>query len=147
MSYAALFVGILIIVLVVIAAYHALSTNTPQRTLLRDEQGKLVAVGERERAAGHLSGRGSQTSDTLQLTRGAYRIDYQFDALTRLALLDLLDGSDDTLLIKSGAGTEGFTLESDGRYRFLIEPTDESASWQIIYYALATRSPTQGEVL
>ncbi len=130
-AYADLLIGILIIVLLVIAAYHAVREDTSKRVLQRNDQGRLIAIGERERAAGDLSGRGTQTSAPLQLAAGAYRIDYQFEALTRLALIDRT--SEETLLIKSGAGTEGFEVSETGRYRLRVEPTDEGAAWRVQY--------------
>ena len=132
MPYSDLFVGILIIILLAIAAYHVLSSaDQPTRQLQRDESGKLVAIGEHQRVQGQWSGRGSQTSASLELAAGSYRIDYQFDAPTRLALIDA--NGDDTLFIKSGAGTEGLEIGAAGRYRFLIEPNHESAEWKIVY--------------
>ncbi|MEO8394017.1 MAG: hypothetical protein ABI700_13590, partial [Chloroflexota bacterium] len=74
------------------------------------------------------------TSAPLQLAAGSYRIDYQFDALTRLALLDAT--SEETLFIKRGAGTEPLEILEAGRYRLLIEPTDEGATWSIAYRQL-----------
>jgi hypothetical protein len=142
MSYESLLIGILVIVLLVIAAYHALasgapSANVPERQLWRDEEGKLVAVGERQPTApSTLSGRGAQTTNVLQLAAGAYRIDYQFDALTRLALID--DNNEETILIKSGAGSAGFEITEGGRYRLRVEPAAEGAAWQIAYRRIGT---------
>ena len=138
MPYADLFVGLLIIVLLIVVAYRVLSSSgeTPDRALYHDDSGKLIALGERERAEGQLSGCGSQTSAALELTAGAYRIDYQFDALTRLALIDA--NGDETLLIKSGTGTEGFEISEAGRYRLLVEPNDENASWRILYHQIGS---------
>ena len=130
MSYADLFLGLLIIALLIVAAVRILAPP-PARELQRDDQGRLVAIGERARSAGQISGRGSQTSAPLTLAAGAYRLDYDFAALTRLALIDA--GGDETLLIASGAGTQGFEVAQAGRYRLLVEPNDESAAWRIDY--------------
>jgi hypothetical protein len=136
MSYADLFVGILIIVLLVIVAVRVLSPRTAAqvgRTIWRDERGSVVAIGERQGTPpGQWSGRGTQTSPPMQLAPGSYRIDYQFAALTRLALLDAT-GFEDTLFIKRDTGTEMLTLAEAGRYRLVIEPTDEGAAWSIAY--------------
>jgi hypothetical protein len=142
MLYADLFVGILIIVLLILVAVRVLSASNPAQTgrsVRRDEQGKVIVIGERQGTSpGEFSGRGTQTSPPLQLAPGTYRIDYQFDALTRLALLDAT--GEDTLFIKSGAGTEALTIEAVGRYRLLVEPTDENAAWSIHYRPIMTRA-------
>ncbi len=135
MPYADLFVGILLIVLLVIAAVRILSPKTdPTRALFRDKKGELVAIGGRKPSAGQISGRGAQTSAPLQLAAGTYRIDYQFDALTRLGLIDT--EGDETVLIKSGAGTESLTIAVTGRYHLRIEPNDEGAAWWVAYRQL-----------
>jgi hypothetical protein len=132
MSYESLLIGILVIILLVIAAYHLLSASAPNRKLWRDEGGKLVAIGERQPTEPSVwSGSGVQTTDALQLAAGAYRIDYQFDAPTRLAIID--ETSEETLLIKSGVGIAEFEIASAGRYRLLIEPADERAAWSLAY--------------
>lgn len=132
MPYTDLFAGILIILLLVIAAYHILAGGSPaDRKLLRDDSGKLIAVGERERSAGRLTGRGSDESPALSLNAGRYRIHYEFDGLTRLALIAA--SGDDTLIITSGTGETEFEIGAAGRYRLLIEPGDETAAWTIHY--------------
>lgn len=138
MSYESLLIGILIIVLLVVAAYHALSPRAPGRRLWRDAQGNVVAIGEREKAADQLAGRGTETSAPLQLAAGRYRIDYQFEALTRLALLSA--GEDETLLITSGTGSTGFEVTAAGRYQLRVEPDDERAAWQVVYRQIALRN-------
>ena len=131
MAYADLLVGLLIIVLLAIAAYHALAGSPANRTLIRDEQGHLTAVGEREHSAGRLSGQGKGESPPLHLNAGRYHIRYEFKSLTRLALIDA--NSDDTLIITSGVGETAFEIGAAGSYYFLIEPSDESAAWTIHY--------------
>ncbi len=133
MSYADLLIGLLIIVLLSVAAYSILSKSgdQPDRQLWRDKNGELIAIGGHERSSGQLSGRGSHTSAPLQLAAGRYRIDYQFDAPTRVALIDA--NGDETLFIKSGTGAEGFEIEATARYRLLIEPNDEDAQWRLEY--------------
>jgi hypothetical protein len=150
MSYADLFVGILIIVLLILAATRVLSPKAEPggRALRRDERGNLIAIGERQGTApGQWSGRGTQTSPPLQLAPGTYRIDYQFETLTRAALLDAT--GEDTLFIKRGTGMETLTIAEAGRYRLLVEPTDEGAAWNIAYHpvmALGTEPPEIGEL-
>ena len=133
MRYEDLFVGIIMITLLIVAAVRILSPKNPasHRELLHDSEGKLVAIGSRSLSNGQLSGQGSLTSAPLELAAGSYRIDYQFDALTRLALLDTT--GEETLFIKRGAGTEPLEILVAGRYRLLIEPTDEGATWQVSY--------------
>lgn len=140
MSYADLFVAILIIILLIIASVHILKPKpeADRRTVWTDERGNVVAIGERRGTSpGELSGRGTYTSPALQLSPGTYRIDYQFEALTRLALLD--STGEETLFIKSGSGAESLTIAGAGRCRLLIEPTDEGAAWRIAYRPIAAR--------
>ncbi|MBI1257325.1 MAG: hypothetical protein GC204_07635 [Chloroflexi bacterium] len=132
MRYEDLFVGILIIVLLIVAAIRILSPKpAPTRDLHYAGDGSLAAIGAYTGSHGKLSGVGSLTSAPLHLRAGSYRIDYQFDAPTRLALLD--DASETTLYITSGIGTAGYTLTVGGRYRLLVEPADENAAWSLEY--------------
>ncbi|MCC6803666.1 MAG: hypothetical protein IT319_12355 [Anaerolineae bacterium] len=143
MSYADLLIGILIIVLLALAAYHALTPHAPGRRLWRSAHGDVIAIGERQRNAGVLQGSGTSTSDPRQLAVGSYRIDYQFDTLTRLALLGA--GDDETLVITSGAGSTSVEIIVSGRYQFRVEPKDEKASWRIACYPIGTSSqPADG---
>ncbi|HVU11908.1 MAG TPA: hypothetical protein VHD90_11545 [Phototrophicaceae bacterium] len=136
MSYADLLIGLLMIALVSVAAYSLLahSGDQPDRQLWRDKKGELIAIGDHQRSSGQVSGRGAQTSAPLQLAAGHYRIDYQFDAPTRVALIDA--NGDETLFIKSGNGAEGFEIAETARYRLLIEPNDDNAEWRIAYRQL-----------
>jgi len=123
MRYEDLFVGLLIIALLIVAAIRILSPKpAPHST----------------QPEGTLSGRGSLTSAPLELSPGFYRIDYQFEALTRLALLD--STGDNTLFITSGTGTQGFQITAAGRYRLRVEPADENASWSITYRQIRDRT-------
>ncbi|MEO8397547.1 MAG: hypothetical protein ABI700_31405, partial [Chloroflexota bacterium] len=78
MRYEDLFIGILIITLLIVAAVRILSpkNSASRRELFHDSQGKLVAIGDRSPSKGQLSGQGSLTSAPLQLAAGSYRIDY-----------------------------------------------------------------------
>ena len=132
MSYESLLIWVLVIVVLAVFAYGILSSSSPGRKLWRDEKGKLVAIGERQSTEpGRLSGHGSEMSGRLQLEAGTYRIDYQFDALTRVALVDA--NGDETLFIKGGDGTEPMTIPASGSYRLLLEPADEDAAWTLTY--------------
>jgi hypothetical protein len=135
MRYEDLFIGILLIILLIVAAYRILSPKPAPRDLLRDQDGKLISIGDRTQPQGKLTGHGSLTSAPLELTAGSYRIDYQFEALTRLALLDSV--SEETLFIKRDAGTESLEIPVSGCYRLLVEPADESAAWSITYRQLS----------
>lgn len=134
MRYEDLFVGILIITLLVIAAARILLPH-------RDDQNETLSSGDARRVSeGQLSGRGIETSAPLKLAAGLYRIDYDFEALTRLALLDPRDGGDETLVIASGTGETSVEIERAGRYRLHVEPPDASAAWRIHYRSVFTRS-------
>ena len=123
--------GILIIAPLAIAAYHVLAGSSGNRTLIRDEQGHLIAIGEREHSVGRLGGQGKGENPPLHLKAGRYRIRYEFDSLTRLALIDT--SGDETLIITSAPAKPSSQIGAAGGYRFLIEPSDESAAWTIHY--------------
>ena len=136
MRYEDLFVGILIIVLLGVVAYRVLSPKpAPTRDLHYAEDGSLAAIGARTGPHGKLSGVGPLTSAPLELRAGSYRIDYQFDALTRLALLDAT--SEETLFISRESGSEPLEIVVSGRYRLRIEPVDENAAWSLSYRQLS----------
>lgn len=137
MPFEALVVALLVLLVVGYFAYRFRASGALTRKLWRDEQGSLVAIGERRGAAGgSLSGSGTILSDPLQLAAGNYRIDYQFATATRVALVDA--NGDETLFIKSGTGAEPLTIAASGRYRFLVEPADETAAWQLAYRPLGS---------
>lgn len=79
------------------------------------------------------SGKGTWSSQPVRLAQGSYRLEYRFpaSALVRLGLVSMIDGEDDTLLIKSGSGVVGFDVASQGRYIVLVQPADESAEWRL----------------
>ncbi len=134
MRYEDLFVGILIIVLLAIAAARILAPKREDgRGLLRDQAGALIAMGDQRQTEGTLSGRGAQTSASLQLAAGLYRIAYDFKTLTRLALIDPLDGSDETLIITSGTGETSVEIAQAGRYHLRVEPNGRAAAWSVHY--------------
>ncbi len=115
------------------AVFHAGGTAAPNRTLLHDDQGKLVAIGGREPTpASQLNGQGRRMSVPLQLGAGSYRIDYQFEVNTRLALVDET-GDEETLVLGMGAGTKRLTIPEAGQYRLLFEPNTEKGTWSVIY--------------
>jgi hypothetical protein len=102
------------------------------RTLLHDAEGKLVAIGGHQRTEpGQLSGAGVKMSAPLRLTRGAYRIEYQFQVHTRLAIVD--DEGEETLTMGVGAGTIRMGIPQTGTYRLLMEPIDKVGTWTVIY--------------
>jgi len=123
--------GAVIVILVVAAlAYAFLPGRSPARRLWRDARGDVVAIGERQTAEpGRFNGRGSQLTESVQLGVGEYRLDYHFEVITQLALVDA--SGDETLFIKSGAGSEPLSIFTGGAYRFLVEPASETAAWSL----------------
>ena len=101
-----------------------------QRPVL--QPGNRVQATWRARLDEHL---GTFAVEPLQLAAGHYRIDYQFESLTRLALLNA--GEDETLLITSGTGSTGFEVAAAGRYQLRVEPNDDRAAWQVVYRQIA----------
>lgn len=115
------------------AVFHGGSSDPGQRTLLRDDQGRLRAIGGREETLpGQLNGQGRRTSVPLRLSAGSYRIDYQFQVNTRLALVDET-GDEETLVMGLGAGTKRLTIPETGAYRLLFEPISEDGTWSVVY--------------
>jgi hypothetical protein len=102
--------------------------------------GKLVALGDVERdVPRHFAGKGTWSSKPLGLSPGDYRLRYDFSSgmPVRVGLVSSLDGEDETLLIKSGNGVEGFTVEQDGRYVLQVQPADEQLQWTIEFQHLS----------
>ncbi|MCC6803427.1 MAG: hypothetical protein IT319_11115 [Anaerolineae bacterium] len=126
-------VALLVVLLVMVGIGLALrQREMPGRKIWRDASGAVVAIGERQRgASGVLSGQGSSLSAPLQLAAGALRIDYQFEGLTRLALVDA--SGEETLFIKAGQGSESVEIGGAGAYRLLVEPGQETWTWEIAY--------------
>lgn|GEM_PF-6755578 len=105
----------------------------PRRELYHNPKGQLAAIGGVRLNEGRLAGHGNTLSEPLQLRHGYYRIDFQFDALTRVALVDA-DG-DTTLFIRGGVGTEELDIipNPSGNCRLLVEPAEENAAWKLTY--------------
>ncbi len=132
MSGESLLISVLLALVLAGLLYWRRSAGAPGRRLWRSRDGSVIAIGERQDAApGRWSGSGSDMSKPLQLTPGQYRMDYQFAALTRVALIDA--SGDETLFIKGGAGTEAFRIPQFGSYRLLVEPAEETATWTLEY--------------
>jgi len=93
---------------------------------------------------GKLIGRGTYTSASFELRAGLYRIDYQFDSHTRVALLDSV--SEETLFIKSGEGEALFEVVQADRYRLRVKPSEENVAWRLAYRPVsANPQPAQRE--
>jgi hypothetical protein len=106
---------------------------------LKVSGGKLASIGDVERdIPARFAGKGTWSSKPITLEPGEYRLLYQFSSgvPVRVGLVSSFDGEDETLLIKSGSGVEGFGVSAGGRYIFEIQPADESAEWKIEYQHL-----------
>lgn len=125
-----LLAGILVMIVVAVLGYALRSPQAPFRRIWRNDHGEVVAIGERKTAEpGRFNGRGSQLTDSVQLGAGNYRLDYQFEETTRVALVD--GNGDETLFLKHGSGSEPLNISSSGAYRFLVEPASETAAWSL----------------
>lgn len=114
-------------------------SDTPSRATYYDSQGKVVGIGDVERdVPARFSGKGTWSSKPITLEPGEYRLLYQFSSgvPVRVGLVSSFDGEDETLLIKSGSGVEGFGVSAGGRYIFEVQPADEAAEWKIEYQHL-----------
>ncbi|MBI1257324.1 MAG: hypothetical protein GC204_07630 [Chloroflexi bacterium] len=135
MSYNDLFV-VLFTFALLITVVRVLWPKHDTGDLLYDETGNLGAIGAHAQSEGKLSGLGSFTSAPLELAEGSYRIDYEFNTLTRLVLLDA-KGDEKNLFIKRNVGTKPLEIPETGRYCFLVKPVDEEAWWRIVYHQLS----------
>ncbi len=77
-------------------------------------------------------GYGAETTPPVYLKAGNYKVMYQFSdtALIKLEMLNLGDGDQEVVVLKSGAGTASFALEQGGRYQFSVEAADDDAEWE-----------------
>jgi hypothetical protein len=126
----AILAGAFVVVVVAILGYALRSSQSPSRRVWRDDHGEVVAIGERKSTEpGRFNGRGSQLTDSVQLGTGEYRLDYWFEDMTRVALVDA--SGDETLFIKNEAGSELLSISTGGAYRFLVEPASETAAWSL----------------
>jgi hypothetical protein len=127
-------------------------SDAPSRTTYHDVQGKVVAIGDVNLdIPQQFKGKGTWSSKPIQLEPGDYRLRYEFSSgAVRVGLVSSFDGEDETLLIKSGNGVEGFGVEAGGRYIFEVQPADETAEWTIEYQHLtrygAAREEDEGLV-
>jgi hypothetical protein len=78
------------------------------------------------------SGQGSATLEAPDLIAAQYRLDYAFpnEVLVKIELIEVVTCSSELILLKSGSGVEGFTVETAGRHLFQVEPQDEAAEWR-----------------
>ena len=132
-----LLLAILIAVVLVVLVRALSNAERPLRKSERKREisgGRLVALGDVERDQPiHFAESGTWSSRPLSLESGNYRLRYDFSAgmPVRVGLVSSLDGSDETLLITSGSGVEGFSINEAGSYVVQVQPADESVEWQI----------------
>lgn len=133
------------------AASHR-NDGTAQKRKLKLRDGEIVAIGDVDHdVPQQFTGKGTWSSKPIQLEPGNYRLRYAFWAgAVRVGLVSSFDGDNETLLIKSGSGVEGFSVEAGGRYIFEVQPADETTEWSIEYQHLtrygAARENDQGLV-
>ncbi|MBZ0289265.1 MAG: hypothetical protein K8I30_16720 [Anaerolineae bacterium] len=77
-------------------------------------------------------GEGAQSTRPVRLEAGDYKIRYQFPdaALVKVEIFSADDGDGEMILLKSGGGEAGFSIDAPGRYLFDIEP-QEGAPWKL----------------
>ena len=115
---------------------------------LKMDGGNVVGIGDVDRDVPmRFAGKGTWSSKPIQLEVGEYRLLYQFSSgvPVRVGLVSSFDGEDETLLIKSGNGVEGFGVAAGGRYVFAVEPADESTEWKIEYQHLSRYGAAKDE--
>jgi hypothetical protein len=134
----AVVVAILIAVLIAMVA-SIRDRQTPlqkSKRKLKMREGDITAIGDIDRDVPlHFAGKGTWSSKPIPLEPGDYRLGYQFSSgvPVRVGLVSSFDGEDETLLIKSGNGVEGFAVDANGRYILEVQPADEATEWQIVF--------------
>ena len=125
---------------------HVPSVQKSKRKL-KMYDGDVVAIGDVDRdVPQQFKGKGTWSSKPTQLEPGEYRLRYDFSfGAVRVGLVSSFDGENETLLIKSGSGVEGFGVMAGGRYIFEVQPADESAEWKIEYQHLTRYGAIQEE--
>jgi hypothetical protein len=126
-------------VVMVMSLRNGESLSQKSRRKLKMSEGRLTAIGEVERDVPiHFTGKGTWSSKPIELASGQYRLRYDFSsgAPVRVGLVSSLDGEDETLLIKSGSGVEGFNVEEGGRCVVQVQPADEQMEWVIEFQHL-----------
>lgn len=71
-------------------------------------------------------------TDTFEMETGNYKLMYWFpeEVLVKVELFSAAGDEHETLVMKRGTGETSFSVEA-GRYFCLIEPTEESAEWEV----------------
>jgi hypothetical protein len=77
-------------------------------------------------------GQGAQSTRPVKLEAGDYKIRYLFpdEAIVKVELFSVDDGEGELIILKSGSGEAGFTINANGRYLFDVDP-QEGASWKL----------------
>lgn len=77
------------------------------------------------------SDRGNQITAVVELQPGTYKLQYQFpDGISvKIDLISIDDGDSETLIIKSGSGSQAFRIEARGKYAFQVDPVDDRSEW------------------
>lgn len=77
------------------------------------------------------SNRGDQITSAVELQPGTYKLQYQFSTgvSVKIDLISLDDRDSETLVIKSGTGSQAFRIKTSGRYAFRVEPLNEQSEW------------------
>jgi hypothetical protein len=78
-------------------------------------------------------GVGAQTTRTVKLEAGDYRVRYLFpdNVLVKVELLGADDGDGEVIVLKSGSGEAAFSIGAAGRYLLDVDPQDEEAEWTL----------------
>lgn len=102
------------------------------------EDGELIeVVDEISSNDFSFSGNGKQSTQTMNLVKGRYRIKYDFPTkgsiTVTLASTDDIDAEEEQILWESGKGSSNFVVKVTGNYVLQIDPlfTPESSKWKI----------------
>jgi hypothetical protein len=74
---------------------------------------------------------GNQITAVVDLQPGTYKLQYQFpDGVSvKIDLISIIEDDSETLIIKSGSGSQAFRIEARGKYAFQVDPVDDLSEW------------------
>jgi hypothetical protein len=131
MDWIVLLVAGLLVAVVAFAVYRKFQRDSAEF----DRRFDFSEDGIMERAENkplQFQGVGAQTTRPFRLESSDYKISFRFpeSVLVKVGLLSTDGVSEETVVLKSGAGEAAFSADA-GRYLLDIDPQDEDATWKL----------------
>jgi len=128
-------VAVLLVALVGWMIYQKMQRDEAEfnRRFSFDEAGIHTMKEQEYNKPFQFQGEGAQSTRPIKLESGDYKIRYHFPegVTVKVELLSADDGDGQMIVLQSGMGEAGFTIEVDGRYLLDIEPQNEAAPWKL----------------